>query len=323
MSETTAASPAPSPPLLPHRKSSSFFKNLSPNLLIIIVILAATLVASICLILRHLNSRCIRRLAPSPSDSFSDSRRISTRRINPDTSPSLPLYTFSSIARRSSSTISADCAVCLSKFEPSDEVHLLPLCCHTFHSACIDPWLQSQQTCPLCRSSIAASDAELMMLVSSNAEPATANGSGRFRLEIGNVSLRNNNQTTTTNSPNRHSYSVGSFDYSADEETSEVRLSNAEREKDEVVLVVAEPEPSIPPSILAAEVGSGRSSWLKDYIDQLSSTLSSRDMSFRSSGRFYTGSSCRSEVSIAGDSSLETERVGEEISEMFRWLAGV
>ncbi|KAM2167594.1 hypothetical protein ACFX1R_041438 [Malus domestica] len=37
-------------------------------------------------------------------------------------------------------------------------------------------------------------------------------------------------QTTTTNSSNRHSYSVGSFDYIVDEEESEVRLSNVERE---------------------------------------------------------------------------------------------
>ncbi|XP_050113826.1 E3 ubiquitin-protein ligase ATL4-like [Malus sylvestris] len=146
---------------------------------------------------------------------------------------------------------------------------------------------------------------------------------GIFHLKIGKVSLRNNNQTTTTNSSNRHSYSVGSFDYITDEEKSEVLLSNAEREKDEVVLVVAKPEPSILPSILVAKVDSGRSSWLKYYIDQLSSTLSSRDMSFQSSGRFYSGSSYWSEVSIAGDSSLEIGRVGEEISEIFRWLAGV
>ncbi|XP_048447633.1 E3 ubiquitin-protein ligase ATL4 [Pyrus x bretschneideri] len=328
MSETVAAPPPPLP-ILPHRQSSSSsFKTLTPSLFIIIVILTATLVASICLclILRHFNRRCIRRLAPSPAVSSSDSRRISTRRVNPVTLPALPLFTFSSITRRSSTTISADCAVCLSKFEPSDELRLLPLCCHAFHAVCIDTWLQSQQTCPLCRSSIAASDAELMTLASSNDGAATTNG-GSFRLEIGNVSRRNNNQTTTTTtaSSNRHSYSVGSFDYIVDEEASEVevRLSNAEREKDEVILPVTEPEPPIQPPFLAAEVGSGRSSWLKDYIDRLSSTLSSRDISFRSSGRFFTGSSRRSEVSVAGDWSLETERVGEEISEMFRWLAGV
>ncbi|KAM1340869.1 hypothetical protein ACFX2H_039194 [Malus domestica] len=37
-------------------------------------------------------------------------------------------------------------------------------------------------------------------------------------------------QTITTNSSNRPSYSVGSFDYIVDEEESEVWLSNAERE---------------------------------------------------------------------------------------------
>lgn len=151
--------------------------------------------------------------------------------------------------------------------------------------------------------------------------------SGSFRLEIGNVSRRNRTTSDESSIPadaNRRSYSIGSFEYVVEDESSEVRLSNAQKE--DIILVVAEPpEPpsqALEPS-LAAEVGSGRTSWLKDYIDRLSSSLSSRDISFRSSGRFFTGSSRRSEASIIGDWSLESGRVGEEISEMFRWLSGV
>ncbi|KAJ9141224.1 hypothetical protein P3X46_031787 [Hevea brasiliensis] len=45
-----------------------------------------------------------------------------------------------------------DCAVCLCEFEPEDELRLLPKCCHAFHMECIDTWLLSHSTCPLCRS---------------------------------------------------------------------------------------------------------------------------------------------------------------------------
>ncbi|CAN6919186.1 unnamed protein product [Brassica oleracea] len=47
-----------------------------------------------------------------------------------------------------------DCAVCLSEFETEDKLRLLPKCSHAFHMDCIDTWLLSHSTCPLCRSSL-------------------------------------------------------------------------------------------------------------------------------------------------------------------------
>ncbi|XP_010047026.1 RING-H2 finger protein ATL13 [Eucalyptus grandis] len=44
-----------------------------------------------------------------------------------------------------------DCAVCLCEFEPEDKLRLLPKCSHAFHMECIDTWLLSHSTCPLCR----------------------------------------------------------------------------------------------------------------------------------------------------------------------------
>lgn len=75
--------------------------------------------------------------------------------------------------------------------------------------------------------------------------------------------------------------------------------------------------------ILAAEVAPARGSWLREYVDRLSTSLSSRTASFRGSGRFFTGSSRRSEIAGVGDYDLEANRVGEEISELFRWFSGV
>ncbi|XP_057806275.1 RING-H2 finger protein ATL47-like [Salvia miltiorrhiza] len=47
-----------------------------------------------------------------------------------------------------------DCAVCLSEFSFLDKLKVLPVCSHAFHIHCIEAWLLSNSTCPLCRSLI-------------------------------------------------------------------------------------------------------------------------------------------------------------------------
>lgn len=53
-----------------------------------------------------------------------------------------------------------DCAVCLCEFSDQDKLRLLPLCSHAFHISCIDTWLLSNSTCPLCRGSLLGSGLE-------------------------------------------------------------------------------------------------------------------------------------------------------------------
>lgn len=47
-----------------------------------------------------------------------------------------------------------DCAVCLTEFEEDETLRLLPKCNHAFHLPCIDTWLRSHTTCPMCRAPI-------------------------------------------------------------------------------------------------------------------------------------------------------------------------
>ncbi|KAK1554947.1 hypothetical protein Q3G72_019534 [Acer saccharum] len=47
-----------------------------------------------------------------------------------------------------------DCAVCLCEFSQQDKLRLLPMCSHAFHIDCIDTWLLSNSTCPLCRGNL-------------------------------------------------------------------------------------------------------------------------------------------------------------------------
>ncbi|CAM6051298.1 unnamed protein product [Sphagnum compactum] len=47
-----------------------------------------------------------------------------------------------------------DCVVCLSDYQKGEQVRLLPLCKHYFHVACIDIWLSTHISCPVCRHSV-------------------------------------------------------------------------------------------------------------------------------------------------------------------------
>ncbi|GMN62034.1 hypothetical protein TIFTF001_031109 [Ficus carica] len=346
------SSPAVFTTSLPRHASS--FGNLSPSIFIIILILAVTVIASValCFLLRHLNRRCLRHLAPSSSSSSPSSssdaaapagvgdsqRAISSRRVSPETNPSinsLPLFSFSSVTRRGGTAFAisgADCAVCLSKFEPADQLRLLPICCHAFHALCVDTWLQSNQSCPLCRSPIFVSDADILKTL--GAGERNNNHGDSFRIEIGNVSRHRQMTPTSDNNfsgDRSRSYSIGSFEYLVDED-SEVVVTNAHQRSvsdfkellpSESIQVLPPPPPP-PLEAIAAEVSTSGRSWLKEYVDRLSMSFSSRAMSFRSSGRFFSGSSRRSDVVLgAGEWDLEASRVGEEISELFRWVSGV
>ncbi|XP_078173708.1 RING-H2 finger protein ATL57-like [Carex rostrata] len=46
------------------------------------------------------------------------------------------------------------CTICLGEYEERDILRIMPTCGHNFHSGCIDVWLESHSTCPICRVSL-------------------------------------------------------------------------------------------------------------------------------------------------------------------------
>ncbi|CAK9136535.1 unnamed protein product [Ilex paraguariensis] len=46
------------------------------------------------------------------------------------------------------------CSICLHDVTGGESYRKLPKCHHCFHVDCIDAWLQSNSTCPLCRSQV-------------------------------------------------------------------------------------------------------------------------------------------------------------------------
>ncbi|XP_062227527.1 putative RING-H2 finger protein ATL49 [Phragmites australis] len=94
----------------------------------------------------------------------------------------LPVFPYRAVAGRRKDPF--DCAVCLCEFTMDDKLRLLPTCGHAFHVACIDAWLLSHSTCPLCRGSILAeadhkmASSPILLMLESESLPETVVGDG-------------------------------------------------------------------------------------------------------------------------------------------------
>ncbi|KAK9055256.1 hypothetical protein SSX86_026338 [Deinandra increscens subsp. villosa] len=73
---------------------------------------------------------------------------------------SLPVFRFGSLSGQKDGL---ECAVCLSVFDPSEVLRLLPKCKHAFHVECVDTWLDAHSTCPLCRYRVDPEDIFLIL----------------------------------------------------------------------------------------------------------------------------------------------------------------
>ncbi|PWZ06055.1 RING-H2 finger protein ATL47 [Zea mays] len=73
--------------------------------------------------------------------------------LEQDVIDALPVFLFREVVvgAGSGAKEAFDCAVCLCEFAGEDRQRLLPPCGHAFHAGCIDTWLLSSSTCPLCQ----------------------------------------------------------------------------------------------------------------------------------------------------------------------------
>ncbi|GJN38553.1 hypothetical protein PR202_gb27608 [Eleusine coracana subsp. coracana] len=69
----------------------------------------------------------------------------------------LPVYRYEQ--KRDGGAVADECAVCLGEMRPKEVVKRLPVCTHLFHEGCIDVWLRSHRTCPVCRTPVDVGEA--------------------------------------------------------------------------------------------------------------------------------------------------------------------
>ncbi|CAN6552259.1 unnamed protein product [Malus baccata var. baccata] len=148
------------PPPPPNLQSDnlSFGNKVSPSILLIIVILAIIFFVSGLL---HL---LVRFLMRPPARDSEDLESVTVLQgqlqqlfhlhdagVDQSFIDTLPVFHYKAIIGLKNPF---DCAVCLCEFEGEDKLRLLPKCSHAFHVDCIDTWLLSHSTCPLCRATL-------------------------------------------------------------------------------------------------------------------------------------------------------------------------
>ncbi|XP_038888961.1 E3 ubiquitin-protein ligase ATL6-like [Benincasa hispida] len=140
--------------LSPDPRSDPYQYRLSGSMAVIIVILIAALffMAFFSVYIRHCNDSQSNTVRPI-SNAAARSRRA-TRGLDPAVIETFPTLVYSDVKEHKIGKSALECAVCLNEFEDDETLRLIPKCDHVFHPECIDAWLASHSTCPVCRANL-------------------------------------------------------------------------------------------------------------------------------------------------------------------------
>ncbi|KAK4758344.1 hypothetical protein SAY87_019645 [Trapa incisa] len=152
----TAAEPPDIPPQLPYDQK------FNPTTAIIMVVLVSAffLMGFVSVYVRKCGDGRHRGRPWDPSEGTFLFRRRSHRGadrgdgIDASVIESFPTFEYSTVKGLKIDKAALECAVCLNEFEDDDVLRLLPRCNHVFHPDCIDAWLSSHVTCPVCRANL-------------------------------------------------------------------------------------------------------------------------------------------------------------------------
>ncbi|KAK8518505.1 hypothetical protein V6N13_027972 [Hibiscus sabdariffa] len=70
--------------------------------------------------------------------------------LDPDLVQAFLTFYYSTLKESRREKYNLECAICLGEFKDDDLLRLLTICCHVFHKKCVDLWLKSNKTCPIC-----------------------------------------------------------------------------------------------------------------------------------------------------------------------------
>ncbi|KAG8479201.1 hypothetical protein CXB51_028974 [Gossypium anomalum] len=144
------------------------YAHFSPSMVVIIVILIATFffVGLFAIYIWncsnvYTNRQSIRLIARR---SMRGTRGLDTLVIE-----TFPIMVYSEVKGHKIGNGALECAVCLNEFEDDERLRLIPKCDHVFHPECIDVWLTSHTTCPVCRANLVPQPGEpVSQLIASN-----------------------------------------------------------------------------------------------------------------------------------------------------------
>ncbi|KAG8479200.1 hypothetical protein CXB51_028971 [Gossypium anomalum] len=129
------------------------YARFSPSMAVIIVVLIAALffVGLFAIYIRNCSDVYTNRQSIRPVAGRS---MRGTRGLDASVIETFPIMVYSEVKGHKIGKGALECAVCLNEFEDDETLRLIPKCDHVFHPECIDAWLASHTTCPVCRANL-------------------------------------------------------------------------------------------------------------------------------------------------------------------------
>ncbi|XP_059298433.1 RING-H2 finger protein ATL63-like [Lycium ferocissimum] len=174
----TSPSPPSPPPVLQLvnsslSQSSNSLKNIIHNILsynnnIMLAAIISLLLVILFILLLHIYAKWFlvearnRSIRNSLSSAFHNSHSFVVdtnfssspiKGLERSTISTIPLFVYKD-ENEKQEEYGLECIICLSLFEDEDVCRKLPKCNHAFHVECIDMWLYSHSTCPICRAPV-------------------------------------------------------------------------------------------------------------------------------------------------------------------------
>lgn len=134
-----------------------YSQSFSPSMAIVIVVLIAAFffLGFFSIYVRHCYGDGSSGYSANPVPTGAAARSRRQRGLDAAVLESFPTMAYADVKAHKAGKGALECAVCLSEFNNDETLRLLPRCAHAFHTDCIDAWLASHITCPVCRAVLA------------------------------------------------------------------------------------------------------------------------------------------------------------------------
>ncbi|KAH7852358.1 hypothetical protein Vadar_023885 [Vaccinium darrowii] len=151
---TAAQQPPSAAAQTPPSTDYTDYLNMTAVVIFVVLVFTVFLAAIITIYIRDCSDETRIPRYSSSSTAAARALRLSSSGLDRAAIDSFPILNYSEIKHLRIGKGALSCAVCVSEFEEDETLRWLPKCDHVFHPECIDPWLASHSTCPLCRANL-------------------------------------------------------------------------------------------------------------------------------------------------------------------------
>ncbi|XP_024032385.1 E3 ubiquitin-protein ligase ATL6-like, partial [Morus notabilis] len=143
-------------PTAPSTPTDQYNYSFSPSMAIIVVVLVSALffMGFFSIYIRHCSDGTQNSVGVGAVNGGVGRSRRAARGLDAAVIESFPTFTYSAVKGLKIGKGALECAVCLCEFEDDETLRLIPKCDHVFHMECVDTWLESHTTCPVCRANL-------------------------------------------------------------------------------------------------------------------------------------------------------------------------